>query len=356
MMYDAINKLKQQLEKLHRGGKLFLPVGEYSIEETIVIDTPCVKLSGEVWNYSTDPNGVFESKYGTKLRMKTRGIPALMMSHEHVLGGNVVSDIGICGNITGMDTRGMFCFERPKASAGLYFAKQRVDQAQFSKISFCGLASAVCAEEDAEIDACIFENLNTDGCCIGFYFAPRASFYTSFRSCVVADTPSYGFFLNGEGRMIHHADISDMKFVRNGGAFGRTPYPKAAVCFYEVSDCSVSNCIFDFPGTFWYYDEKASSNEEREIIKNPVPALWIQGNKNRVRDNVFSHSSSDTLVVCGDENIIMNNVIDKNIVISGKGNVLSGNVFTSRDAKIILTKEASDTQLINVEEERIVRL
>ena len=53
------------------------------------------------------------------------------------------------------------------------------------------------AFEDSELDACIFDRVNTDGCCIGVYFAPRAAYYPHFRHCVMADNPSYGFFADG---------------------------------------------------------------------------------------------------------------------------------------------------------------
>ncbi len=350
-------EITRQLSKLQRGGRIYLPVGEYQVEETIVLDMPCVKLEGEVWNYSSDPNGVFESNYGTKLRMRRGDIPAIMMTKNCTLGGNVIKDIGIQGNITGMDTRELFDYQNPMASAGIYFDNQRIDQAEFSKISFCGLASAVCAAGNAEIDACVFEKLNTDGCCIGFYFAPKASFYPIFRNCVVADTPSYGFFINGEGRKIHNVDINDMRFVRNGGAFPeKHPYPSAAVCLWQASNCSIRNCTFDFPGVYWHYDAHAKRNEERQILKQETPALWITGNKNRITGNLFSHSSSDSIVIHGDDNIIMNNILDRDIVISGKRNVVAGNVFTKEEAKIILLEDSEDTQFINVEEDRIQKV
>jgi len=356
-MGSTSKEINRQLSKLQKGGKVYLPVGEYAIEETIVVDTPCVKVEGEVWNYSSDPNGVFESDYGTKLRMKRNDIPAIMMSENCVLGGNIIKDIGIQGNIVGMDTRNSFDYRNPSGSAGLYFDNQRIDQAEFSKISFCGLASAVCANGEAEIDACTFEKLNTDGCCIGIYFAPQASYYVMFRNCIVADTPTYGFFVNGENRKIHNLDIDNIKFVRNGGAFSENHmYPSAAVCFYQVSNCAVRNCTFDFPGVYWHYDADAKSNEERHISKQKTSALWIEGSKNRIIGNTFSHSSSESIVVYGDDNIIMNNIVDGYIVISGKRNVIAGNVFTKDTAKIILLEDAEETQLINVNETRIEKI
>ena len=86
-----------------------MPTGQYDISTPVVIDVSCIKLEGEVWNYSCDPNGVFESDYGAKLRLMRNDIPAIFVGKENVLGGVVINDIGIQGNISGMDTRGLFC-------------------------------------------------------------------------------------------------------------------------------------------------------------------------------------------------------------------------------------------------------
>ena len=52
-----------------RSGRIHLPAESFSLYETLEIDQPCVCLEGEVWAYSSDPNGVFESRYGTQLRL-----------------------------------------------------------------------------------------------------------------------------------------------------------------------------------------------------------------------------------------------------------------------------------------------
>lgn len=356
-MNKNITDLNKELNAMKHGGKMYLPVGEYSVDQPIVVDIPCIKIEGEVWNYPSDPNGVFESPYGTKLKMGNNHIPAFSIGEQVVLGGNVIKDIGIQGNITGMDTRGLFDYQNPTASAGLCFQGTRVDQAEFSKLSMCGLASAVCVTGNAEIDACTFEKMNTDGCCVGFYFSPRASYYAMFRNCVVADTPSYGFFVNGEGKCMHHLDISGLAFVRNGGAFpDDNPYPTAALCFYEVSNCSVRNCTFDRTGTFWYYLPDAKLNKDRQSSKQATPDLFIKGNSNRIDGNIFTNGTTDAIVIHGDNNIIMNNVLDRNIVIYGNNNILINNVFTKEDAGIMVSEQSSGNQFINIPDERIRRI
>ena len=182
---SALDKIKK------KGGKVHLEAGSYAIDKTIIIDTPSSKLEGDVWAYNLDPNGVFETPYGTKLRLTGKDFPAVSVGVDNVPAGAMVCDIGIQGDIKGMDTRPLIDISNPSHSAGLYFGSQRVDQGEFSKISCCGLATAVCAADNAELDACTFERINMDGCGIGVYFAPRASYYAHFRQCVVAYNPSY---------------------------------------------------------------------------------------------------------------------------------------------------------------------
>jgi len=346
-----------EIGKLSMGGTVYLPVGTYDIHESVLIDTPCIKLEGEVWNYSADPNGVFESEYGTKLRMQRNDIPAVYVGRDQVLGGIIIKDIGIQGNIKGMDTRGLFDSQNPSASAGVCLDSRRVDQAEFSKLSFCGVASAICAINKARIDGCLFEKLNTDGCCVGIYFAPEASYYTTFRACIVADTPAYGFFAQGENAIIFNTRICNSHFVRNGGAFlDNHPWPKAVVCLYHVSESIVNDNIFDYPGVFWYYPEDATDNRQKTVLKHPIPAIWVEGDKNRIIGNIFTHSSEKTMVVKGSGNIIMNNIIDSDIYIEGEHNIVANNIFSNSEAKIILGKGSENTELINVPEERIVRI
>ncbi|MBE5772406.1 MAG: hypothetical protein E7337_00550 [Clostridiales bacterium] len=344
------------LKTLQGGGKVFVPAGSYDICAPVVMDIPCQKLEGEVWNYSSDPNGVFESRYGTKLRMRRNDIPAIDIAPQRVLGGNVIRDIGIQGNISGMDTRGLFDFSNPAAASGLYFGGQRIDQAEFSKISFCGLASAVCAAGDSEIDACTFEKLNTDGCCIGIYFSPRAAFYPMFRQCIVADNPAYGFFADGRGRIIHNVEVSECRFVRNGGAFPEDGLPHAAVCLYHINKCALRDNLIDDPGTFWYYDPNATCNDQRQPSHRKTTAIHVEGCENRITGNTVLNSSAESIVVKGDRNILLNNIVDGDIVVEGTGNILSGNVFTKPEARLVLKGKCEGTQISGIPEDRIVRM
>ncbi len=341
-----------------RGGRTELACGRYDIERPILFDTPSACLSGGVWACNTDPNGVFESRFGTKIRMRGTNYPAFLIGkNSDPISGAMIRDLGIQGDIRGMDTRGLVDFAHPEKAAGLCLNAVRTDQCAFSKIAFCGLANAVVADGNAEIDACIFEGLNTDGCGNGFWYSPRASYYARVRSCIFADNPYYGLYLGGMGKHIHNLEIMDSHFVRNGGAFtdadGQLP---AAVFFDHVSGCAVTHCIFDAPGTFWYYDENAARNEERQPMKRVTPALRIIGDRNRIRDNTFLNSSGDSMMICGNGNILIGNIADGDVRISGEGNTVATLVFTKPEACLILEGAAKDsTVILGVDPSRIRR-
>ncbi|MBR6727889.1 MAG: right-handed parallel beta-helix repeat-containing protein [Clostridia bacterium] len=337
-----------------RGGKLTLPCARYDISKPIVIDICSTKLAGEVWACNTDPNGVFESRFGTKIRLNGMSFPAIRLGAEHLVSGALIADLGVQGDIKGMDTRPCFNIENPTAGAGLVMDAVRTDQCEVDKLSFCGLGAAIVATGNAEVDACIFSRCNMDGCGVGVYFAPRYSFYTRFRDCVIADNPFYGFVAGNGTKLMHNLEITGTHFVRNGGGFTGNLPQEAAVSLIGVSNCAVERCNFDDPGTFWYYEDSATQNNERQPQKRPCPALYVTGNRNRIRENLFQHTKGDAVIIKGDGNIFMNNISDGNVVIEGNGNQVIGLAFTKPEARLIL-RNAADTVILGVEESRIVR-
>ena len=342
-----------------RGGALRLPCARYDITDSVILDTSSLALLGDVWSCNTDPNGVFEPKHGTKLRMRGRDFPALRIGvNTTPISGTIVKDLGIQGDIPGMDTRPIVDWNAPAKASGLCLDSVRTDQCEFSKLSLCGLANGICATGSAEIDACLFEKINADGCGNGVFFAPHASYYVRVRSCIIADNPYYGFYADGKGHHIHNLDILDCHFVRNGGAFtdgdGHIP---AAVLFDHISACSVTHCLFDDPGTFWYYEDTATENRERQPSHRKATALYIIGDKNRIRDNTFLHSSADSIRVEGNNNILLSNIADGNVRISGEGNTVASLIFSKPNARLILEGKAqSTTTLIGVDPDRVVRV
>ena len=341
---DALNE---------RGGKLSLPCARYDISAPIVINRSGIKLAGDVWACNTDPNGVFETRFGTKIRMNGMSFPAIRLGHDRVISGSLIEGLGIQGDIPGMDTRPYFSFEAPSAGAGLCLDAVRTDQCEVDKLSFCGLGAGIAVCGNAEVDACQFTRCNTDGCGVGVYFAPRYSYYARIRDCIIADNPYYGVFV-GNFKSIHNLEITGCHFVRNGGCLpAHFPQP-AAVSLVNASNCAVERNNFDDPGTFWYYYDTDTENKQRKPQKQFCLALAVSGNRNRIRDNVFQNTKGDAVHVKGDGNVLMNNICDGNVIVEGNGNQIIGLAFTKPEAGLIL-RNATNTVILGVEESRIVR-
>lgn len=337
---DGTAGIQAEVDALkERGGKISLPCGRYSIEETIKVDIPCIHIDGDSWSYSSDPNGVFESLYGTKLRLN-KDIPALRVGLEHTTEGLLFENFGVQGNLVGMDTRTFMSAEGPKGGTGIVFSHTRMDQAEFSKLTFCGLGCAFLFNEDAEIDACNFERNNVDGCAVGVWFAPRAAYYNVFRKFVFADNPYYGFYADGTGKNMHNLELTDNVFVRTGGAFyeelGLLP---AAVYFNNIDNSLIRDNLIDDPGTFWYFEPDADKNDMRQPSHRDTEALVVRGKGNRIMNNVITNTTTTAIHIIGDNNVLLNNIVDNDVVIEGQNNQVVGLVFTNPNAKLIVNGE-----------------
>ena len=354
-MKASENDLSSLLKNLGpRGGRIHLDPVRYDLEKPLEIDQPCVCLEGDVWAYSSDPNGVFESRSGTQFRLRGRSFPAVSVGVTHTAEGCVIRDIGIQGDIAGMDTRPLLDLNHPLASSGLTLSHTRVDQAEFSKLSLCGLHCGVCACENAEVDACLFERLNVDGCAIGAYFAPRAAYYVRFHQWVAADNPYYGLYVNGSGRENRRMEITKIQFIRSGGAFGENDgLVHAAVFLENVNTCIFRDNLIDDAGVFWYFSPDAAGNSDHRTFVFPTVSFLLHGNENVIADNVISCSHAESMIIRGNRNILMNNAADHDVVIEGSGNTVNGLVFTSPEARLILRGEGN--RVWGVPEERICR-
>ena len=337
-----------------RNGKIRLPAVRIDMNETLEIDQPCIGLEGDIWAYSSDPNGVFESRYGTQLRLRGTTFPAVSVGISRTAEGCVIRDLGIQGDIEGMDTRPLLDMDHPLASSGITLSHTRVDQAEFSKLSLCGLHCGICACGDAEVDACLFERLNVDGCAIGAYFAPRAAYYVRFHKWVAADNPYYGLFVNGENRQNRRMEISQIQFIRSGGAFREEDgLIHAAVCLENVDTCIFRDNLIDDAGVFWLFDPGAAANSDHRTIIFPAAGFYCRGNENTISNNVISCSHAASMVIRGDRNVLMNNIVDGDVLIEGNGNTVSCLAFTGPKARLVVRGEGN--QIWGVPPERITR-
>lgn len=334
-----------------RSGRVHLTAEQHSLTDTVCLDRPSILLEGDVWAYSRDPNGVFEGRHGSQLRLHGKDFPALSVGVTHTAEGCMVRDLGIQGDIPGMDTRTVFDFENPLRSSGLTLSKKRVDQAHFTDISFCGLNAAISCCDQGEVDACLFERLKVDGCAMGAYFAPRAAYYVRFHEWVAADNPYYGVYVNAEGRQNKCMEITKIQFIRTGGAFTENDgLIHAAVCLNHLDTCIFRDNLIDDAGMFWYFADDRSTREERIF---ETVSLYVRGNENCIADNVIRNSHADSIHLYGDGNILMNNIADRNVVIEGNGNTVTNLVLTGPEAKLVIRGEGN--RVFNVPEDRILR-
>ncbi len=344
------------LEKLGpRGGRIHLDPVQYDLTAPWEIDQPCVCLQGDVWAYSSDPNGVFESRCGTQLRLRGQSFPALSIGVTHTAEGCVIRDIGIQGDIAGMDTRPLLDSEHPLASSGLTLSGTRVDQAEFSKLSMCGLQCGVCACGNAEVDACLFERINEAGCALGAYLAKSAAYNVRFHEWVAADNPFYGLYVNGKERQNRRMEISKIQFIRTGGAFHDDDgLIHAAVCLESVDTCIFRDNLIDDAGVFWYFSPDATENSAHQTVVYPTASLYIHGNENLISNNVISCSHAESVIIRGNQNILINNVADHDVIVEGSGNTVNGLFFTTAEAKLIIRGEGNQFQ--GIPPERVIRV
>lgn len=215
-----------------------------------------------------------------------------------------------------------------------------MDQAEFSKLSFCGLGCALKFTDKAEIDACNFERINVDGCAVGVWFAPEASYYTHFRKFVFADNPFYGFYADGTKANLHNLELLDNIFVRSGGGFtGETmkdPGLAAAVYFNNINSSLIRGNLIDDPGTFWFFEKDACKNEMRQPAHRETEALVVRGNNNCILNNIVKNSTAMAIHIIGDGNVLINNIVDNDVIIEGKNNQVSGMIFTNPESKLIM--------------------
>ena len=347
-----MSKIQKKLNKTK--SKLTLKAGEYYIDTPLFIDKSCINFTGECWNYPSDPNGVFESFVGTKLKIKKDSF-GLQVGKGDSIGGVMVSNFGFQGTIIGMDTRTLFNKDSLSQNAGLVFCDGRVDQGEFSKLSFTGLSIGMLAIDNSEIDACVIDKCNFDGCYVGVYFKPRASYYPKITNCVFADNPSYGIIVDGTNAQMHHLEICNNKFVRNCGANIHST-ENASIFFNNVNECLIYNNVIDDAGSFWYYNDDATSNGERQISSTDCVGILVKGDKNNVFSNVITNSKKVSILVKGNNNNLVGNIVDGDVIIDGENNVVNSLVFTTKNAKLILRGIAqTTTEILGVSPDRVVK-
>ena len=77
----------------------------------------------------------------------------------------------------------------------------------------------------------------------------------------------------------------------------------------------------------------------------------MRGNENTISDNVISNSHAASVIVRGNGNVLLNNIADRDVIVEGNGNTISGLVFTTAEARLVIRGEHN--QIRGVPEDRI---
>lgn len=98
----------------------------------------------------------------------------------------------------------------------------------------------------------------------------------------------------------------------------------------------VRDNLIDDPGTFWYFEPDATKNDMRQPSHRDTRALVIKGNNNRIMNNVITNCTAAAIHIIGDGNILLNNIVDNDVIIEGKNNQIHGLVFSNPMARLFI--------------------
>ena len=91
-------------------------------------------------------------------------------------------------------------------------------------------------------------------------------------------------------------------------------------------------------------------------LSSPQPASRpIAKTRTKIKDNTFLNSSTYSIYIKGDGNVLLNNICDGDVYIDGENNVISNLIFTKDTSKLILTSKAKNsTAIYNLDKSKII--
>ena len=116
---DGTAGINTALENLTHGGCLELESARYNLDKTVTIETSSQKILGKVWACNTDPNGVFESPNGTKLRLTGKDFPAKGVQQRGVIAFREEFSAGGCHTLVITGGGGVFLVGRQEIGIAL---------------------------------------------------------------------------------------------------------------------------------------------------------------------------------------------------------------------------------------------
>ena len=331
---DGTGGLTQAMFNLEaRAGKVRIPSARFNLTASPVVKRKNIHIEGDAWNYSNDPNGVYESPNGSKLRLMSAELAGLIFSGVANISGGRVSQIGVQGTIANSNTKGLFSIANAAKHTGANFPSARVDQFEMYRFNACGLSSGL-SFTGGDIDACIFDRLNVDGCNVGIYFSPTNTYYTKFKDSIVADCPSQGMWVKKAvgGNDLQMLIIEGLVLVRNCGAMTAAQLSEseaASLLITGVVTSIIRGNQIDNTGVWWEYF--TTGNGTKTIHTMVAAALIFSGSGSKIHDNIIGGATGNSAIIRGANNEVTNNKFAANnsLLIEGSSNIISSNTVSS---------------------------
>lgn len=337
------------------GGKVNVKSGCYLVGEPIVVDGNCINIEGDIWNYPSHPNGVYESYDGTKLKPTASAFPIMKFANGN---GIRISQLGFNGIVSNGNTKGRFNYSNPSIDCGLELTTPYSDQFEFERLSFTGLACGIVANKSsAQLDAFIIDRINADGCDVGMYFNIGSAIYGKIKDCIVADNPAHGFYFKGS---LSGSTISGMVFVRNGGGYSdtqKTALGADNLCAVYINKLNKSKFINNVIHNSGTYHDTTQSAEGTWEYQN-ASGLIFNSASSEIRGNDVSEAQNYSAVFGGDYNTYRDNSFTGNngVIINGSYNLFYGNSITARNNTTALTVNGNSNKIMALDSEGTIVL
>ncbi len=345
-----------------RAGGVVLGSNKYIISTPININSDGIKLHGDVYANSIDPDGLAPATFGTNLSLSTTNSKMVGVYFDGTrMGGTGAKNLAISGGL--VDNRFIFT-AAPQvtyvnratdttSNVGMYI-RGGCDQGTWEECSInnmgIGIYMRPWSDQSNFIDTCIFRHINTDGC--GYGIVCTQAVFTRITDCVCSDQYYAGVvMLNGRG-----SSLTNCTIVRCGGAnsdpicaqvslgstLGASGGQLLAAVVWNHNDAnndltigygsSINGCRIEDAGICWLSPSRTSPPyyQSRTTILN-VHGLVLYGQDTSVTGNSFVNNSGSGVYASGlqcqfNANTFAYNALD-GLDIYGNGHSITGNTI-----------------------------
>lgn len=324
-----------------------IPNGVNILNSPIIYNVDNVRMFGEIWGYSNDPDGIYPATKGAILKLPMEEssyinspFPAIKIENMNHRSG-IIENIGINGKAI-PDTRGLFDLAHLSYYTAIYMSVY-LDQFRIHHINAQGCGCAVAA---VKIDACNIDRINADGCDVGVYI--DYGYYNTIENNLLSDCLSYAILIESKTNTTRTTRILNNTIVRCGYNSGnQSQYNNLPIAaLYLKMNRGIVACNEITQSGMWWYPATEPVGVPR--TNNDCNGLYIEGDKNIISSNHIAESARKDVVIKGNNNIIGGDNRIGKIEIHGNNNVVhymksvteiyyegTGNVFLDYDQSII---------------------